>query len=330
MKAEIATENKFPETLQQAIKYFANPDVAFEFMKQIRWPDGIVKCPRCDSSEVSFISTRKLWTCKHCVTKKQFTIKVGTVLEDSAITFEKWLAAFWLIANAKNGISSYEVGRALGVTQRTGWFMLQRIRLAMQNGSIVKMGGIVEVDETFIGGKARNMHKAEKAKRNIKTGGMSMTPVMGLLERGTRDRCSRVHTKVIKTRKTAELQGNVRQYVLKGSEVHTDALRSYNGLCDEYTHNVIDHAVSYVEGHVHTNGMENFWSLLKRSIKGTYVNVEPFHLFRYLDEQAFRFNERKDKDGDKGRFLTAISGMFGKGLTWAQLTGSVEADGLRA
>lgn len=330
MKAEITTENKFPETLQQAIKYFANPDVAFEFMKQIRWPSGKVSCPRCGSEEVSFISTRKLWTCKHCVTKKQFTIKVGTVLEDSAITFEKWLAAFWLIANAKNGISSYEIGRALGVTQRTGWFMLQRIRLAMQNGSIVKMGGHIEVDETFIGAKARNMHKAVKKARNIKTGGMSMTPVMGLLERTSGKKASRVVLKVVKNRKRPELQTHVRKYVLKGSEIHTDSFRSYNGLCDEYTHNVIDHAKAYVDGHVHTNGMENFWSLLKRTIKGTYVNVEPFHLFRYLDEQAFRFNERKDENGDKGRFLKAISGIIGKGLTWAQLTGSVEADGLRA
>ena len=247
MKAEITTENKFPETLQQAIKYFSNADVAFEFMKQIRWPSGKVSCPRCGSEEVSFISTRKLWTCKNCVTKKQFTIKVGTVLEDSAITFEKWLAAFWLIANAKNGISSYEIGRALGVTQRTGWFMLQRIRLAMQNGSIVKMGGIVEYPpQTFIGGKLTNMHKTRRKQTwNIKTGGMSMTPVMGLLERGTREQCSRVKVEVVKTRKRPELQAKVRKYVLKGAEVHTDALRSYNGLCDEYTHNVIDHAVSY-------------------------------------------------------------------------------------
>ena len=143
---------------------------------------------------------------------------------------------------------------------------------------------------------------------------------MGLLERGTREQCSRVKVEVVKTRKRPELQAKVRKYVLKGSEVHTDALRSYNGLCDEYTHNVIDHAVSYVNGHVHTNGMENFWSLLKRAIKGTYVSVEPFHLFRYLDEQAFRFNERKDENGDQGRFFTALSGIFGKRLTYRRIS----------
>ena len=312
-------ESDFPETLQQAIKYFANDDVAFEFMKKVRWPSGHVSCPRCGSGEVSFISTRKLWTCKACKTKKQFTIRVGTILEDSPIKFDKWICAFWLISNAKNGISSYEIGRALGVTQRTGWFMLQRIRLAMQNGTIVKIGGHVEIDETFIGGKARFMHKGKRKAKG--TGPVAMTPVMGLLERTTNKRASRVILKVVETTKKPELQSHVREYVLKGSEVHTDALKSYEGLNDEYTHTVIDHAVCYAKGHVHTNGLENFWSLLKRAIKGTYVSVEPFHLFRYLDEQAFRFNERKHEDGDQGRFLAAISGMIGKRLTWDKLTG---------
>lgn len=310
-------ETEFPKTLQAAIKFFANEDVSFEFMKNLRWPTGEVSCPRCDSCKVSFISTRKLWTCSECKTKKQFTVRVGTILEDSPIKFDKWICAFWLIANAKNGISSYEIGRALGVTQRTGWFMLQRIRLAMQNGSIVKIRGQVEVDETFIGGKARNMHKGKRQVNG--TGPIAMTPVQGLLERKTAKRASRVVLKVVETRKKHELQANVREYVLKGSEVHTDALLSYEGLQAEYTHNVIDHAECYVRGHVHTNGLENFWSLLKRTIKGTYVSVEPFHLFRYLDEQAFRFNERKDND--QGRFLKAIAGMIGKRLTWVKLVG---------
>ena len=319
MKAENTSETELPETLNEAVKYFADETLAFEYMKRVRWPDGNVTCPRCGSAEVSFISTRKLWTCKHCVTKKQFTIKVGTILEDSPIGFDRWLVAFWLISNAKNGISSYELGRAIGVTQRTGWFMLQRIRLAIQNGSIVKIGGQVEADETFIGGKARNMHKGKRKAKG--TGPVAMTPVMGLLERSTAKRASRVVLNVADTTRKGELQGNVRKYVLKRSEVHTDALRSYTGLSEDYTHNVIDHAVSYVNGHVHTNGMENFWSLLKRMVKGTYVSVEPFHLFRYLDEQAFRFNERKDTD--QGRFMKAIAGIFGKRLTYASLTGKI-------
>src|SRR5271170_824284 len=297
-------------------------------MKCIRWPDGKIACPRCGSAKVSFISTRKLWTCSQCKTKKQFTIKVGTILEDSAIPFEKWICAFWLIANAKNGISSYEIGRSIGVTQRTGWFMLQRIRLAMQNGTIVKMSGQVESDETFIGG--RNKFKHPSKKKDV-SGWKLKTPVQGLLERTTGSKASRVKLTVLKTTRNHEVQGNVREYVLKGSELYTDALRSYIGMNQDYVHQVIDHAICYAKGHVHTNGLENFWCLLKRTIKGTYVNVEPFHLFRYLDEQAFRFNERKDEDGDKGRFLTAMAGMIGKGLTWASLTGkNVQADALPA
>jgi len=310
---------QFPETLHEAIKYFAKDDRAFEYMKQVRWPDGKVTCPRCGCADVSFISTRKLWTCSECKTKKQFTIRVGTVLEDSAIPFEKWICAFWLISNAKNGISSYEIGRSLGVTQRTGWFMLQRIRLAMHNGTIEKMKGQVESDESFIGGRSRFMHKAKK---KLQSGWKGMTPVQGLLERTAGGKASRVKLKVLKTTRKHEVQGNVREYVLKGSEVHTDALRSYIGMNQDYVHQVVDHAVCYAKGHVHTNGLENFWCLLKRTIKGTYVNVEPFHLFRYLDEQAFRFNEREDTD--RGRFVKAISGIVGKSLTFAKLTGKEE------
>lgn len=320
----------FPTTLQGAIKYFANEETAFEFMKNIRWPDGVVACPRCDGTEVSFISTRKLWTCKTCKTQKQFTIRVGTILEDSPIKFDKWICAFWLIANAKNGISSYEIGRALGVTQRTGWFMLQRIRLALQNGTIVKIGGVTEADETFIGGRARMMNNKTKKTRKINTSMKHLTPVQGLLERTTEKKSSRVILQQVGNNSKVELDANVRKYVLKGSVVNTDELKSYEDIGDEYTHNVINHAECYAKGHVHTNGMENFWSLLKRTIRGTYVSVEPFHLFRYLDEQAFRFNERKDENGDAGRFLKAIAGMIGKRLTWAKLTGQEGGDALPA
>ncbi len=269
MKAETTSQNEFPETLHEAIKYFANEDVAFEFMKGIRWPDGKIACPRCGSEEHSFISTRKMWTCKNCKTKKQFTIKVGTVMEDSPIGYDKWICGFWLIANAKNGISSYEVGRALGVTQRTGWFLLHRIRTAMQSGSIVKdkLNGIVEVDESYIGGKARNMHAHVKREKVKGTGNKALTPVQGLLQRTTNERASRVVMQVVDGTKRPELQGNVRKYVLKGTEVHTDALRSYTGLAEDFTHKVVDHAESYVKDGVHTNGLENFWSLLKRTIK---------------------------------------------------------------
>ena len=316
------TEIEFPETLQNAFEFFGNEDNAFAFMVRLRWPDG-VSCPRCGSGEVRRISTRKVWECKNCVSLKQFSVKVGTIFEDSPISLGKWWCAIWLISNAKNGISSCELHRTLGVTQKTAWFMLQRIRLALQNGSIVKIGGTVEVDETYIGGKARSMNAKQKASKKITigTGQWHLSPVQGLLERGSKTKASRVILKQVPNNKKITLDPNVRQYVLKGSTVNTDQLRAYEDIGDEYTHKVINHAEAYVRGNIHTNGLENFWSLLKRAIKGTYVSVEPFHLFRYLDEQAFRFNERKDKDGDMGRFMKAVAGIFGKRLRYASLIG---------
>jgi transposase-like protein len=324
MKAERTEDDVFPQTLHAAIKYFAHEDRALGFLKSIRWPDGVVKCPRCGSEDVSFLSTRRIWKCKSAHEKQQFSVKVGTVLEDSPIAIDKWLCAFWLIANAKNGISSYELHRSLGVTQKTAWFMLHRIRLAMQDGSIEQFSGRVEADETFIGGKARNMHADRKS--SIKAGVVGKVAVMGLLERNSPDRHSRVKLRVVRNTRRSQLQKEIKEKVAKGSEVFTDALRSYTGIEKEYVHQVIDHAECYAKGHVHTNGLENFWSLLKRGIKGTYVSVEPFHLFRYLDEQAFRFNERKDNDA--GRFIKAARGIIGKGLRYVKLTGKTGDAGL--
>lgn len=219
-----------------------------------------------------------------------------------------------MVANCKNGISSYEAGRALGVTQRTAWFMLHRIRKAMQDGSIVKLGGSVEVDETFIGGKARNMHLAQRQRRITGTGTKDKTAVMGFLERG-----GKVRTMVVPNRRKHILQAEVKKHVAAGAALYTDALPSYNGLRARYAHEVIDHATAYVDGKIHTNGLENFWSLLKREISGTYVSVEPFHLFRYLDEQTFRYNHRKHNEGE--RFLEVAGMVAGKRLTWNQMTG---------
>ena len=323
MKAEEVT---FPETLHDAIKYFANHGHAFDFLKSIRWPDGVVKCPRCGSTEVFFLSTRKIWKCKSKHEKQQFSVKVGTVLEDSPIALDKWLCAFWLIANAKNGISSYELGRSIGVTQKSAWFMLHRIRLAMQDGSIEKFSGRVEADETFIGGRARNMHADKKAKIQKGRGSIGKVAVLGLLERNSPERASRIKLRVVRNVRRAGLRKHIKREVVEGSELYTDALASYSGLQKEYIHQVIDHAECYAKGHVHTNGLENFWSLLKRGIKGTYVSVEPFHLFRYLDEQAFRFNERGDNDA--GRFVKVVAGVIGKGLRYAKLIGKGNSDGL--
>jgi transposase-like protein len=312
-------ETKTPQTLIEAIRHFSNPEVCVRFVAELRWPEGRPVCPKCGGTEHSYLTTRHLFKCKAC--KKQFSVKVGTIFEDSPLGLDKWLAAIWLIANAKNGVSSYEIHRALGVTQKSAWFMLHRIRLAMQVGNFEKMSGTTEADETYIGGKAKNMHKARRERVITGTGGSGKSIVMGLLERHTDTKASRVKAKVVPNAKRGTVQAEVRAHVEPGSEVFTDALRSYTGLDDQYVHDVIDHAESYVRGRVHTNGMENFWSLLKRMVRGTYIHLAPWHLDRYLDEQTMRFNERGGNDGDRFRQVTA--GIVGKRLTYKRLTGKV-------
>jgi transposase-like protein len=305
--------NNFPKTLQEAVLYFSNKETCTTFMAQLRWPDGVT-CPNCKGKAVSYLSTRHMWKCKNKECTKQFSVKVGTIMEDSPIGLDKWLAAIWLIANAKNGISSYEIHRGIGITQKSAWFVLHRIRLAMQTGTFEKLSGQVEVDETYIGGLARNMHRADRGRKITGTGGSGKVAVMGLLERN-----GKVRAKVIANATQETLHGEVRQHVENGAELFTDGWKGYSGLHNDYVHQVIDHAEKYVDGQIHTNGIENFWSLLKRTIKGTYVSVEPFHLFRYLDEQSFRFNERKNTDSQ--RFLAVISLIQGKRLAYKQLTG---------
>jgi transposase-like protein len=304
-----------PKTLQEAIVYFSDPDRCLDYVKAWRWPDGVVICPTCGKKNARFLEKQRLWQCSTHHPKRQFSVKVGTIMEDSPLPLDKWLVAMWLVANCKNGISSCEVARALGITQKAAWHLMHRIRLSMQDdvfGS--KFGGEVEADETFIGGKARNMHISERKRRITATGGKDKTAVMGILERG-----GKVRTVVVPDRRKGTLQTEVRKHVEAGAALYTDALLSYEGLESEYAHEVIDHAVKYVDGRVHTNGLENFWSLLKRGVSGTYVSVEPFHLFRYLDEQAFRFNNRKATDAD--RFNMALGQIVGKRLTYQKLIG---------
>ena len=313
-----------PKTLRDAILYFANYENCRRAVESIRWPDGVVKCPTCGSDNVTYLATQKRYKCYAKHPRAQFSLKVGTVFEDSPLGLDKWLPALWLLTGCKNGISSYELGRALGVTQKSAWFMLHRLRLALHSEAPSgKMRGHVEADETFIGGKARNMHFKKKQRMGI-TQGRSMAgkvAVMGLLERHG-EKGSQVRLAQIPSNKRRHVMGHIRQNVEAGSTIHTDALTSYVtlGFNSEYTHKVIDHAEKYVDGEVHTNGVENFWSLLKRAIKGTYVSVEPFHLFRYLDEQAFRFNERALDDA--GRFFLGLAGVVNRRLTYKALIGS--------
>jgi transposase-like protein len=302
-----------PENLQNAIIYFSDPERCFQYALNLRWPNGVVSCPRCGSEEHSFIKTRRIWFCKGC--KKQFTLKVGTIFEDSPLGLDKWMCAFWMLCNCKNGVSSCEVGRALGVTQKSAWFMLHRIRKAMATDTGL-LSGTIEMDETFVGGKIKNMHKSKRPKGKGASGkpvaGMAKTIVVGMVERG-----GRVKAEVAKERTCEVLSTIAHTNLVAGSKLITDEWGGYNTA--NFERSVINHAEAYVRGLVHTNGIENFWSLLKRGLGGTYVSVEPFHLFRYIDEQAFRYNNRKGKD-DQARFETAMRSVAGKRLTYNELT----------
>jgi len=323
-----------PKTLKEAVEYFADPERAFVYAVNWRWPGGAVVCPRCGGRDHSFVRTRILWFCKSC--KKQFTVKVGTIFEDSPIPLDKWMIAMWATVNCKNGISSHELARMIGVTQKSAWFMLHRIRLALQDtpgfGTMTKLGGEgseIEVDETFIGAKPHNMHKERKARyeqRRIATGN-AKSIVQGILDRNMRQ----VRAMVVPDIKRDTLQNEVLKNVKYGTSVYTDNAVAYDLLHWRYIHGIVNHAEQYVKGRVHTNGLENFWSLVKRTLNGTYVSVEPFHLFRYIDEQVFRYNNRATKDNkltDCDRFVLAFSRVAGKRLTYQELTGKTGSEAI--
>jgi transposase-like protein len=318
-----------PKTLQQAIVYFSDKDRAFQFALNYRWPNGLVSCPRCGSERHAFIKTRRIWECYGC--KKQFSLKVGTIFEDSAITLDKWMMVVWMLTNCKNGVSSYEIARSIGVTQKSAWFMLHRVRKAMETNAYEgPLGGgnaQVEVDESFVGSDPKNWHKSKREKhrkevrservREYQNRFTHKTSVIGMLDRESRQ----IRAKVVPNVKRDTLQKEILSTVKAGSKVYTDQAVAYTSLQKQYIHETVNHAVEYVRGEVHTNSLENFWSLMKRNLSGTYVAVEPFHLDRYLAEQVFRFNHRLGWD-DLGRFHLAMSGVAGKRLTYAELTGS--------
>jgi transposase-like protein len=313
------------KTLSDAIRYFADEQVCIDTVAGMRWPDG-PHCPAClmPDTRQHWLKNQRRWQCRDC--GKQYSVKVNTIFEDSAIKLDKWLTAMWLLANCKNGISSYEIAKDIGVTQKSAWFMLQRIRLAMKNKSVLKLGyqgGPVEMDETFIGGKLKNMHKSKKPKGPGISGkavsGTAKTIVVGMVERG-----GRVRAEVVMERTHAVLRAVANKHIHSGATLMTDEWGGYKG--SNFTHEIVNHAVEYVRGHVHTQGIENFWALLKRGLNGTYISVEPFHLDRYVDEQAFRYNNRATKDNpltDKDRFALVLSQVSGKRLTYAELTGKV-------
>lgn len=311
-----------PKTLQQAIIYFADAENCRTFMVSVRWADGIVRCPYCNATKLTWLAKANVYRCYGNHPKQKFSLKVGTIFEDSPLPLSKWLPAAWLISNCKNGISSYEVARALGITQKSAWHMLHRLREAMTDGTgmLGGNGTPVECDETFVGGLVHNMHKDKRrakaalSPRGGLQGGNGKTIVVGMLERG-----GRVKARVIADRKKQQLDPAMTEAIAPGSNIITDEFGGYLHLTTPYNREVINHAMEYVNGHIHTNGIENFWSLLKRGLKGTYISVEPFHLDAYVAEQVFRYNNRKDAD-DFCRFATCISGIVGKRLTYQALT----------
>lgn len=314
-----AKESDFgPKTLLEAVRYFADLDVCHAYMAKLKWPDGVIACPNCGSTNVGFISTRRMYKCREKECHKQFSVKVGTIFEDSPLSLDKWFVAVWSITNCKNGISSCELARAIGITQKSAWHMLHRIRHAMHAGSFEKFVGPVESDESYIGGAAENMHKARRKAKIKGPGPGGKEIVQGILKRDAE--CSKVVAKVIPDNKRETLTTTIREHVETGATVYTDTHPAYGKLGNEFIHEMVDHAVAYVIGNVHTNGLENFWSLLKRAIGGTYVSVDAPHLGRYVNEQVFRFNERKDNDS--GRFAKVMPGVVGKRLTYKQLIGA--------
>src|SRR5579862_9266937 len=312
---------KVIKTLQQAIIHYSDPENCREFMANLRWPDGKPKCPHCGSEDVSYLPNAKVYKCyaKPAHDKAKFSLKVGTIFEESLIGLEKWLPVMWMLVNCKNGVSSWEIHRSIGVTQKTAWFMLQRARLAMKGESSIKLSGEVEADETFVGGRIQNMHKKSKRLERAKTSGNAWgkTIVLGLLQRD-----GDVRAAVAPSRQKHHINSHLDKNVEPGSKLYTDELPVYNQVSPEFKREFVNHLESYVEGRVHTNGLENFWSLLKRTLKGTYVSVDPAHLQRYVDEQVFRYNNRKDLD-DADRFIAIMSGIVGKRITYAEVTGKV-------
>ncbi len=318
-----------PKTLTEAVRYYQDEQVCINAVAELRWPDGKPVCPKCGVAEGErkhyWLATQKRWKCYAC--RKQFSVKVNSLFEDSPLSLDKWLIALWMLCNCKNGVSSYEISRELGIAQKSAWHLLHRLRSALQAPEDDKIGGngeIVEMDETFIGGKVKNMHKSRKPKGPGVSGrpvaGTAKTIVVGMLHRN-----GRVKAEVVVDRTKEVLHSLVAKHIAPGSQLMSDEWGGYKGV--DLQHAIINHAEEYVRGLVHTNGIENFWSLLKRGLGGTYVSVEPFHLFRYIDEQAFRYEHRATKDKpytNADRFAIALTQIAGKRLTWKDLTGKEE------
>jgi len=310
-----------PKTLVEAIRFFSDKQNCINAVALMRWEDGSPVCPKCGAEQGErnhyWLKAQSRWKCYQC--RKQFSVKVGTIFEDSPLDLHIWLTALWMLCNCKNGVSSYEIARATGIAQKSGWFVLQRLRHVLKDIVPTKLdGGPVEIDECHVGPKPKNMHKDKRLARKVGMNGYAdKTAIMGMLDRTSRQ----VRATVIPSASRETLQKQILERVGFGSTIYTDGWPGYDGLAaKQYVHETVNHIEEYVRGNVHTQSIENFWSCLKRTLSGTYVAVEPFHMDSYLAEQCFRFNNRKDmNDGD--RFAKALGFVDGKRLTWVELTG---------
>lgn len=313
----------YPITLTDAVKYFANEATCINEVIEMRWPDGVVFCIGCgEVGNCIWLSKQRRFKCRGC--KKQFSVKVGTIFHDSPLGLDKWMVAMWMLANCRNGVSSYEIARTIGITQKSAWHMMHRIREAMADRTATKIGrvGLVEVDETFVGGKVKNMHKSRRVRGLNYSAGNGKAIVMGMLERG-----GKVRAGVIADRKKHNMEPMLEGNLEAGSHIITDEHANYPLIAakNDYVHEIINHIEGYVREHVHTNGIENFWSCLKRGLNGTYISVEPVHLDRYVEEQVFRFNLRH-KHTDADRFKAVLKDIVGRRLTYAELTGRTASE----
>jgi hypothetical protein len=279
---------KYPETLIEAVCYFSNPDVCIEHVAALRWPNGVV-CPTCGRVDVSYLKSQKRWQCKSQHPKRQFSVKVGTIFEDSPLGLDKWLPAIWMIVNAKNGVSSYEIARALGVTQKTAWFMDHRIRVTMEYGSFdKKLDSPVEADETYVGGKTRE----EKGRFNNKTA------IVGVVEK--KKHIGQIRAFATKQADATNTMPFLKENLTEGAILHTDESTIYSRARRTFIHESVNHSEKeYARGAISTTTIDGFWNLFKRSYKGTYTHLSPTHLDRYVKEHTYRYNTRMLSDGQR-------------------------------
>jgi ISXO2-like transposase domain/Transposase zinc-ribbon domain len=273
---------KLPQSELEAVRYFADEERCIKFVAEQRWPNGVI-CPTCGRADVSYLKTQRRWQCKSAHSKRQFSVKTGTIFEDSPLGLNKWLPAIWKIVNSKNGVSSYEMASALQITQKSAWFLNHRIREALKVGHFEKLSGTVEGDETYVGGRHHQGHKH---------GFDNKTAIVGLVEK--KKGSGRARAYVTKTADATNAVGFMKANVKAGSTIHTDESRIYYNVKRDYKHEVVNHGQrEYARGDVSTNSIEGVWNLFKRSYKGTYTHMAPKYLSRYVDEHIYRYNNRQ-------------------------------------